>query len=112
MFAAIHYGMANYLVLQMQIFDYDRLEPKQINTIVLHFYRQYLTILGHINCEMGLGSQGMETDQVQPDMVYHMMKCEMYNWWVVQMQGKETEYYTVASECNPARDEAYKALRL
>uniref|UniRef100_A0A915I9B3 Uncharacterized protein n=1 Tax=Romanomermis culicivorax TaxID=13658 RepID=A0A915I9B3_ROMCU len=39
MFAAIHYGMADYLLMQMQVFDHDRMEPKQINTVALHFYQ-------------------------------------------------------------------------
>uniref|UniRef100_A0A915KX36 Uncharacterized protein n=1 Tax=Romanomermis culicivorax TaxID=13658 RepID=A0A915KX36_ROMCU len=95
--------MADYLLMQMQVFGHDRMEPKQINMVALPFYQQNLTIPGHINCEMGLGSQAMETNQVQPKLVYHMMKCEMYNQWAVQMQGNKTEYYTVASECNPAR---------
>uniref|UniRef100_A0A915JEP0 Uncharacterized protein n=1 Tax=Romanomermis culicivorax TaxID=13658 RepID=A0A915JEP0_ROMCU len=103
MLAMIHYGMADYLLMQMQVFDHNRMEPKQINTVALHLYQQYLTIPGHINREIGLGSQAMETDQVQPNMVYHMMKCEMYNQWAIQMQGNTTEYYTSASECNPAR---------
>uniref|UniRef100_A0A915HVK8 Uncharacterized protein n=1 Tax=Romanomermis culicivorax TaxID=13658 RepID=A0A915HVK8_ROMCU len=73
MFAAIHYGMADYLLMQRQVFAHDRMELKQINTITFHFYQQYLTILGHINPEMGLGSQAIGANQVQPNMVYHMM---------------------------------------
>uniref|UniRef100_A0A915JKQ4 Uncharacterized protein n=1 Tax=Romanomermis culicivorax TaxID=13658 RepID=A0A915JKQ4_ROMCU len=63
MFAAIYYDMADYLLMQMQVLAHDRMEPKQVNTIALYFYQQYLAIPGHINLGMGLGSQVMETDQ-------------------------------------------------
>uniref|UniRef100_A0A915LCU4 Uncharacterized protein n=1 Tax=Romanomermis culicivorax TaxID=13658 RepID=A0A915LCU4_ROMCU len=67
MFAAIHYGMADYLLMQMQVFNNDRMGPKQINRVALHFYQQHSAIPGHINREMGLGYQAMETDQRWPD---------------------------------------------
>uniref|UniRef100_A0A915KJL4 Uncharacterized protein n=1 Tax=Romanomermis culicivorax TaxID=13658 RepID=A0A915KJL4_ROMCU len=37
---AIHYIMADYLLMQMQVFGHDRMEPEQINAIALHFYQQ------------------------------------------------------------------------
>uniref|UniRef100_A0A915JDR0 Uncharacterized protein n=1 Tax=Romanomermis culicivorax TaxID=13658 RepID=A0A915JDR0_ROMCU len=83
MFVTIRYGMAHYLLMQMQVFNHDRMEPKQINNVACHFYQQYSAIPGRVNREMGLGSQAMETEQVEPNMVYHMMKCEMYNSWAV-----------------------------
>uniref|UniRef100_A0A915KNX1 DUF4216 domain-containing protein n=1 Tax=Romanomermis culicivorax TaxID=13658 RepID=A0A915KNX1_ROMCU len=60
---AIQIWHGDYLLMQMQVFNDDRMEPKQINTVALHFYQEYSTIPGHINHEMGLGSQAMETDQ-------------------------------------------------
>uniref|UniRef100_A0A915J5P2 Uncharacterized protein n=1 Tax=Romanomermis culicivorax TaxID=13658 RepID=A0A915J5P2_ROMCU len=63
MFAVVHYGMTDQLLMQMQVFNHDKVDPKQINNVALYFYQQYSTIPGHVNREMGLGSQVMETDQ-------------------------------------------------
>uniref|UniRef100_A0A915L2L0 Uncharacterized protein n=1 Tax=Romanomermis culicivorax TaxID=13658 RepID=A0A915L2L0_ROMCU len=60
---AKHYGMADYLLMQMQVFNHDRMELKEINMVALHFYQHYLAIPGYINHEMGLGSQVMKTNQ-------------------------------------------------
>uniref|UniRef100_A0A915JY38 Uncharacterized protein n=1 Tax=Romanomermis culicivorax TaxID=13658 RepID=A0A915JY38_ROMCU len=63
MFAVVHYGMADQLLMQMQVFNHDKVDPKQINNVALYSYQQYSTIPRHVNREMGLGSQVMETNQ-------------------------------------------------